>query len=80
MTERYPAWICAPQSDRKPLVTLRKTTEGAISRSEILLVTDRPDGGHHVRAHALEDIGNGALGDNQPNNSAAIRYTRSKPI
>ena len=28
----------SPQSDRKPLVTFRKTTEGLISRSEMLLV------------------------------------------
>ena len=38
VTERYPAWIWAPHSDRKPLVTLRNTTEGLISRFEMLLV------------------------------------------
>lgn len=38
VTERYPAWIWAPQLDRKPLVTLRNTTEGRISRSDMLLV------------------------------------------
>jgi transposase len=38
VTDRYPAWICAPHSDLKPLVTLRKTTEGRISRSEMLFV------------------------------------------
>ena len=37
-TERYPAWIWAPQSERKPLVTLRSTTEGRISLLEMLLV------------------------------------------
>jgi hypothetical protein len=37
VTERYPAWIWAPQSERKPLVTFRNTTEGRISRSEMLL-------------------------------------------
>ena len=29
LTERYPAWIWVPRSDRKPLVTLRNMTEGA---------------------------------------------------
>lgn len=38
VTDRYPAWIWAPQSDRKPFVTFRNTTEGRISRSEMLLV------------------------------------------
>ena len=38
VTDRYPAWIWGPHSDRKPLVTLRNTTEGRISRSDMLLV------------------------------------------
>jgi hypothetical protein len=38
VTDRYPAWLFGPQVDLKPLVTLRKTTEGRISRSQPLLV------------------------------------------
>lgn len=34
VTERYPAWIWAPQTERKPLVTFLKMTEGRISLSE----------------------------------------------
>ena len=38
MTDRYPAWIRAPQLDLKLLVTLRTITEGRVSRSGVLLV------------------------------------------
>lgn len=38
VTESLPEWMPAPQSERKPPVTLRNTTEGRISRSEMLLV------------------------------------------